>query len=63
MHARLAEVQYIASTISGSASLESSSSSYLIDSFRRFCRSVELCDGYLRGYYGLKLVRSTLVIF
>ena len=29
---------------------------YLADSFRRFCRSIELCDDYLRGYYGLKLV-------
>jgi hypothetical protein len=27
---------------------------------RRFCRSVELCDDYLRGYYGLKLVCSAL---
>lgn len=25
---------------------------------RRFCRSIELCDDYLRGYYGLKLVRG-----
>lgn len=23
---------------------------------RHFCRSIELCDDYLRGYYGLKLV-------
>jgi hypothetical protein len=23
---------------------------------KRFCRSIELCDNYLRGYYGLKLV-------
>jgi hypothetical protein len=28
----------------------------LIDAMRYFCRSIELCDGYLRGYYGLKLV-------
>ena len=28
----------------------------LIDAMQRFCRSVELCDGYLRGYYGLKTV-------
>ena len=27
---------------------------------RRFCRSVELCDDYLRGYYGLKLVIPNL---
>ncbi len=26
---------------------------------RRFCRSIELCDDYLRGYYGLKLVSET----
>lgn len=31
---------------------------YLAESFRRFCRSIELCDDYLRGYYGLKLVRG-----
>jgi ER membrane protein complex subunit 2 len=62
MHARLGEVQYIASNIGGSACPELSSCSYLIDSFRRFCRSIELCNGYLRGYYGLKLVRSTIVI-
>jgi hypothetical protein len=29
---------------------------YLAESLRRFCRSIELCDDYLRGYYGLKLV-------
>lgn len=27
------------------------------DSMRRFGRSVELCDDYLRGFYGLKIVR------
>jgi ER membrane protein complex subunit 2 len=32
----------------------------LIDSMRWFCRSIELCDGYLRGYYGLKLVSFSL---
>lgn len=29
---------------------------YLAESLKRFCRSIELCDDYLRGYYGLKLV-------
>ena len=29
---------------------------YLAESLKRFCRSVELCDDYLRGYYGLKKV-------
>ena len=28
----------------------------LADAQRSFCRSIELCDDYLRGYYGLKLV-------
>ena len=31
----------------------------LSNSLRHFCRSIELCDDYLRGYYGLKLVRVT----
>jgi hypothetical protein len=31
---------------------------YLAESLKRFARSIELCDDYLRGYYGLKLVRS-----
>jgi hypothetical protein len=30
----------------------------LLESMRWFCRSIELCDDYLRGYYGLKLVSS-----
>ena len=34
----------------------------LSDAVRRFCRSIELCDGYLRGYYGLKIVGERLVI-
>jgi hypothetical protein len=36
---------------------ESGADKYLAESLRRFCRSIELCDDYLRGYYGLKLVR------
>jgi hypothetical protein len=27
-----------------------------VESVRRFSRSIELCDDYLRGFYGLKLV-------
>jgi len=26
------------------------------EALKRFARSIELCDDYLRGYYGLKLV-------
>ncbi|KAL8707897.1 MAG: hypothetical protein Q9220_007117 [cf. Caloplaca sp. 1 TL-2023] len=53
IHARLGEVLYISST-SSQDQLGS-----LVESLRRFCRSIELCDGYLRGYYGLKLVGSS----
>ena len=30
---------------------------YMAEAIKRFSRSIELCDDYLRGYYGLKLVR------
>lgn len=30
---------------------------HLAESLKRYCRSIELCDDYLRGYYGLKMVR------
>lgn len=29
---------------------------FLAEGLKRFCRSLELCDDYLRGYYGLKTV-------
>jgi hypothetical protein len=28
---------------------------------RRYCRSIELCSDYLRGYYGLKLATKQLL--
>ena len=31
------------------------------EAMRRFCRSVELCDNYLRGFYGLKIVSRTIL--
>lgn len=45
----------MASTSSGAD--EATSRKYLAESLKRFCRSIELCDDYLRGYYGLNLVR------
>ncbi|CAC9890567.1 unnamed protein product [Aureobasidium pullulans] len=33
----------------------------LADAQRSFCRSIELCDDYLRGYYGLKLTSQRLL--
>jgi hypothetical protein len=51
MHARLGEVLFMAA-----GPTDSGADKYLIESFRRFCRSIELCDDYLRGFYGLKSV-------
>lgn len=33
----------------------------LTEAMKRFCRSIELCDNYLRGYYGLKLVSGFIL--
>lgn len=52
MNARLGEVLFMAA----SASTENSTYKYYAESVKRFCRSIELCDDYLRGYYGLKRV-------
>lgn len=52
IHARLGEILYI------SAASSQDQINTLAESVRRFCRSIELCDGYLRGSYGLKLVRG-----
>lgn len=56
MNARLGEVQYIAALAITSAN-PGESIRLLVESLKRFCRSIELCDNYLRGYYGLKTVR------
>lgn len=31
----------------------------MAEALKRFSRSIELCDDYLRGYYDLKLVRPS----
>lgn len=59
MHARLGEVLYISAT--SSESLDKSSIKTLSEALRRFCRSIELCDDYLRGYYGLKITSAKLL--
>lgn len=58
MHAKLGEVLYLQASRTESAGEKAR---LLAESFRRFCRSVELCDDYLRGYYGLKLVRTEIL--
>ncbi|PKS10750.1 hypothetical protein jhhlp_002507 [Lomentospora prolificans] len=57
MHARLGEVLYMA----GTATADGGSTKYFAESVKRFCRSIELCDDYLRGYYGLKQVTGTIL--
>jgi ER membrane protein complex subunit 2 len=53
IHARLAEIIY---TSSESISNVGELARVLAESMRRYLRSIELCENYLRGYYGLKLV-------
>lgn len=57
IHARLGEVLFMSAT----SDRESNAGVALAESMRRFCRSIELCDGYLRGYYGLKLTSDQLL--
>ena len=57
MHARLGEMIYV------SVSNATSDSGLLRDlghSLKCFCRSVELCDDYLRGHYGVKSTTTKL---
>ncbi|KAL3477826.1 hypothetical protein BJX99DRAFT_225377 [Aspergillus californicus] len=54
VHARLGEVLYIhARSIENEPMYRA-----LCSSIRHFCRSIELCDDYLRGLYGLALATS-----
>ncbi|CAK7198282.1 Inositol phosphatase SIW14 [Sporothrix eucalyptigena] len=57
VHARLGEVEYMAASTSAGGS-DAATQKYAAESLKRFCRSIELCDDYLRGFYGLKLVTS-----
>ncbi|KAL1303805.1 hypothetical protein AAFC00_000268 [Neodothiora populina] len=67
IHARLGEVTYAhaqqslpedaaTSTTSGADALK-----LLSNSMRHFCRSLELCEDYLRAYYGLKITTTRLM--
>lgn len=53
MHARLGEATYV---LAQNTEDVGDRSKLLSNAMRHFCRSIELCDDYLRGYYGLKLV-------
>jgi ER membrane protein complex subunit 2 len=51
-------------TLVAAADVESSMNEklrYLSQAIKRFARSIELCDGYLRGYYGLKVATKAMM--
>ncbi|KAF2854762.1 hypothetical protein T440DRAFT_416315 [Plenodomus tracheiphilus IPT5] len=54
-HAHIATLHYLSTASNTPPSL-----SALALSLKHFCRSIELNDSYLRGFYGLKLVSSKL---
>lgn len=54
IHARLGELLYACSSAS-----DGDAPRLAGKSVQHFCRSIELCDDYLRGFYGLVLVRLT----
>ena len=58
LHARLGELEYMAGTFEGES--QENRRKFLSSSTRRFARSVELCDDYLRGYYGLAMATKKL---
>jgi tetratricopeptide (TPR) repeat protein len=55
-HAQLATLHYLSATSQSSNQLQS-----LTLSLRHFCRSVELNEYYLRGFYGLKVLAKKLI--
>ncbi|KAI5287427.1 hypothetical protein KEM54_006007 [Ascosphaera aggregata] len=57
LHARFGELLYT----SAAAVHTEVALGYLTKSVQHFCRSIELCDNYIRGYYGLKLSATKLL--
>ena len=53
IHARLGEATYVSAT--------DSDPEMWSEAARYFCRSVELCEWYLRGWYGLRLVTDRML--
>lgn len=59
LHARLGELNYLASQSSQDGI--TGTQKHLTEAIHRFARSVELCEDYIRGYYGLKLATDKLI--
>ena len=60
LHTRLGELEYMAAVAAGETS--DAAQQALVQAVQRFSRSIELCDDYLRGYYGLKLTVGKLLL-
>jgi len=58
LHARLGELEYMTGV---SATDSAEAQNHLSQAVKRFSRSIELCDDYLRGFYGLKLASDKLL--
>lgn len=58
MHARLGEVTYV---LAQTTEDTGDRLKLLSNAMRHFCRSIELCDDYLRGFYGLKLATGRII--
>jgi tetratricopeptide (TPR) repeat protein len=56
IHTRLGETIYMSATTGGGSNAAS-----LADAIRYYCRSVELCEWYLRGWYGLRVVTDKIL--
>ncbi|KAI2785830.1 hypothetical protein POX_h09592 [Penicillium oxalicum] len=56
IHARLGELLYVFSSSS-----ESDAGRLAGKSVQHFCRSIELCDDYLRGFYGLAMATTRVL--
>jgi len=59
IHARMGELWYLSVKAKGFDSTEAHVG--LAQSVKWFCRSIELCDDYLRGFYGLKMATDALL--
>ncbi|MCJ1368555.1 hypothetical protein MMC16_007699 [Acarospora aff. strigata] len=60
VHTRLGEILFLSASVATSANA-GTPEVVLVDAMRRFCRSIELCDSHLRGYYGLQLTTDRLL--
>ncbi|KAF2221508.1 tetratricopeptide repeat domain-containing protein [Elsinoe ampelina] len=60
VHARLGEIEWMWAQ---SVEANGEKTRLVSQSLRRYCRAIELCDDYLRGYYGLKLVSAIYCFF